>query len=119
MIEYRNSKVFGKNWAWLVEDRLCWRFLNKPAHMIDGFEYHAANIPHEVMEHVPENRRDLVIQAGGNSGLYPRIYSQYFKEVVTLNQMMIGENVLISIAVRARTSNAIQFALGLNQEKSA
>ena len=83
MIEYRNSKVFGKNWAWLVEDRLCWRFLNKPAHMIDGFEYHAANIPHEVMEHVPEDRRDLVIQAGGNSGLYPRIYSQYFKEVIT------------------------------------
>jgi len=83
MVEYRNSKIFGDNWAWRSDDSMCWRFFNKHTHWINGFAYHSANIPREIVELIPENKRNCVIQAGGNAGLYPKIYSEYFKEVNT------------------------------------
>lgn len=82
-MEYRDSKFFGKNWAWPEDDHICWRFLNKKCDWIEGLEYRAWNLPREIINLIPKDRRNQVLQAGGNAGLYPKIYGEYFKEVHT------------------------------------
>jgi len=82
-LELRGSDLLGKDWTWPADDKTTWRFFNKATHVFDGLEYHAYLLPTEISELLPESERNLIIQAGGNAGLYPKQYSKLFKKVMT------------------------------------
>lgn len=64
LIENRNG------WWWPATDKVCWKTMQK-----------FPNIPQDIMEYVPI--KDVVIQAGGNSGFYVKQYAEKFKTVYT------------------------------------
>lgn len=72
-LEYRESKRHPGKWLWPVEDIWAWKWLNKIGHF---------DLPIQISKFLPST--DLVIQAGGNCGLYPKQYSKFFNKVVTL-----------------------------------
>lgn len=96
LIEIRNG------WAWPKFDYGCWTFLNNPKR---------GNVPETISKHV-ENRR-VVIQAGGNAGMYPRMYEEFFDVVYTfepdpLNFYCLTQNT---------TSKTIKFQSCLGNER--
>lgn len=70
---YRDSRRHKGQWLWPIEDIWAWKWLNKIGHW---------DLPVQI-SNLCENK-NLVIQAGGNAGLYPKQYSQLFKSVITL-----------------------------------
>jgi FkbM family methyltransferase len=62
----------GRSWQWTDEDRSCWRYLE--AHWRDATA---------ALEFVPDDRRALCVQAGGNFGVWPWLLAPHFKQVVT------------------------------------
>jgi FkbM family methyltransferase len=82
-LELRSGKLLGKDWLWPADDVTTWRFLNKEIHKFEEIEYRAASLPNEISALLSTEERNLVIQAGGNSGLYPKLYSKQFKKVIT------------------------------------
>lgn len=71
-LEYRNGKNVEGEWLWPAEDQGCWRHLNK-------LEYYST--PYRVADIC--NSKKLIIQAGGNCGVYPKQYSKLFETVIT------------------------------------
>lgn len=71
-LEFRSSRRHGGEWLWPKEDIWAWKWLNKLGHW---------DLPRQISELCI--KRDLVIQAGGNAGLYPKQYSKLFNQVVT------------------------------------
>ncbi len=83
-LEYRSGPYMQGEWLWPREDILTWEFFhkNERAAWSDG----SANIihfPNEIIKLLPQNKRKLIIQAGGNAGLYPKLYSTMFEKVIT------------------------------------
>lgn len=78
-IEKRFSKKLKREVWWPVEDIKCWSYLNK-------------KVPIELPYRVSKlcKKRNNVIQAGGNAGLYPLIYSELFKNVYTFEPQYIN-----------------------------
>jgi len=72
-LEYRESRRHLGKWLWPVEDIWAWKWLNKIGHF---------DLPIQISKLV--SSKDLVIQAGGNCGLYPKQYSKIFNNVVTI-----------------------------------
>jgi FkbM family methyltransferase len=70
---YRESRRHSGSWLWPNEDIWAWKWLNKIGHW---------DLPVQISNLV-ENK-NLVIQAGGNAGLYPKQYSKIFQTVITL-----------------------------------
>ena len=58
--------------VWPKFDDGCWKFLTNPKR---------GNLHTEIISHVKE--KNTVIQAGGNAGLYPKIYEGFFNNVYT------------------------------------
>jgi FkbM family methyltransferase len=79
-LEYRIGPNMNGKWLWPVEDTLCWEFFNKFEIKEWGPNNH---LPNEVLKLLPKEKRKLIIQAGGNSGFYPSIYSHSFERVIT------------------------------------
>lgn len=77
--------MYGNNqWLWPKEDYICWEYFN--IHEREKFldkNINGYHLPHEIIELISEKNRKTIIQAGGNSGLYPLIYSNYFERVIT------------------------------------
>lgn len=71
-LEYRNSKLHGNSLLWPKHDTGCWKHLNKKKYAFK---------PKEISELI--KTRNLVIQAGGNVGIYPKQYANYFNTVIT------------------------------------
>jgi FkbM family methyltransferase len=69
-LEYRESNIYGGQWLWPADDVSTWKYLHKHT-----------ELPLEVIKKC--QTRNLIIQAGGNAGLYPKIYSKYFETVMT------------------------------------
>ncbi len=81
--EYREGRNMPGKWLWPRYDRVCWRFLTKKgSHKFGGIEYFASAFPNHVAR-LMTGEKNLVIQAGGNAGLYPLLYSKTFKNVIT------------------------------------
>jgi FkbM family methyltransferase len=72
-LEYRESRRHPGKWLWPKEDIWAWKWLNKIGHF---------DLPIQISKLLTST--DLVIQAGGNCGLYPKQYSKIFNNVVTL-----------------------------------
>lgn len=71
-LEIRNSTLLGDGWLWPKQDKFCWEFFNRKE---------PATFPNEILSYV--KGRNSVIQAGGNSGLYAKIYAEHFDNVYT------------------------------------
>lgn len=69
-LEYRKSNVYGGEWLWPADDKATWKYLHKHD-----------KLPYTIIEN--SSNHNLIIQAGGNAGLYPKIYSKHFKTVLT------------------------------------
>ena len=61
----------GANWMWPVRDKTCWRFMTVLA----------PDLPRRIAQFVP--RRGVVVQAGGNCGVYVKQYAAIFETVYT------------------------------------
>ena len=72
-LEYRKSRRHPGVWLWPRDDVWAWKWLNKIGHW---------DLPVQISE-LCENK-NLVIQAGGNAGLYPKQYSRLFQSVITM-----------------------------------
>ena len=82
-LEYRQSKNFpNKDFLWPAEDSATWKQFSKSGHF-KGVPYLFYDFPNIISQLLPENKKNLVIQAGGNGGIYPWLYSKTFKEVYT------------------------------------
>ena len=83
-LEYRSGPYMQGEWLWPREDILTWEFFhkNEKTAWSDG-STNIIHLPNEVEKLVPQNKRRLIIQAGGNAGLYPKLYSTMFEKVIT------------------------------------
>lgn len=59
-----------ENWWWPKHDKACWKYLSS-----------RPNVPNKVSEYVDQKR--VVIQAGGNAGMYVNKYESIFDTVYT------------------------------------
>lgn len=114
-LEFRTSDNMGSGeWLWPKEDYHCWDYFNKDERKrfrhknIPGY-----HLPQDIVENISTNKRSLVIQAGGNSGLYASIYSRYFTTVLTFEP---DYRWFFCLAHNARQSNIFKYnaALGNN-----
>jgi FkbM family methyltransferase len=72
-LEYRESRRHPGLWLWPSEDVWAWKWLNKIGHW---------DLPVQIARLCAN--KNLVVQAGGNAGLYPKQYSRLFQSVITL-----------------------------------
>lgn len=72
IFEERFSKKHNRTFLWPKFDKVAWKTLHKK---------HEWNLP-EIFTSFCDNK-NIVIQAGGNAGLYPYLYSKFFKKVYT------------------------------------
>ena len=71
-LEFREGSRQPGKWLWPKKDVQCWKHLNKKKFF--DFPQHVAAL---------SNRRNLIVQAGGNCGVFPKQYSQLFERVIT------------------------------------
>lgn len=95
-LEFRSSRRHGGEWLWPKEDIWAWKWLNKIGHW---------DLPQQISKLCPN--KNLVIQAGGNAGLYPKQYSKLFKQVITCepderNFFCLSQNVLEDNVIKHR-----------------
>ena len=82
-LDYRSSKNFpGQQFLWPKEDTVTWKQFAKSGYFHD-IPYLVYNFPNIISDLIPEEKRNLVIQAGGNGGIFPYLYAERFKEVIT------------------------------------
>jgi FkbM family methyltransferase len=74
--ETRHSDIHNSSWLWPKNDIGCWKHLNKKKY---------ANTPHEITKFC--DTKNLVIQAGGNCGMYPKQYANLFQSVITFEPL--------------------------------
>ena len=71
--EYRNFR--GQDWLWPEKDYHCWKHLT---------ETHP-DIPEQILDKI--GGADVVVQAGGNCGLYTAQYASLVNEVITFEPL--------------------------------
>jgi FkbM family methyltransferase len=101
-LEFRESKAHGGQWLWPADDTVAWGYLNKAAHR---------HQPHRIAELCLN--RNLVIQAGGNAGLYPKQYSKLFKTTITVEPDYRN---FICLAYNVPEDNVFKFQACLGNE---
>jgi len=75
-MENRFSELWdNRNWKWPKTDIHCWRHMNRT--LCGPF------VIREVSGFLPKEKRNLIIQAGGNCGMFPYEYAKFFKRVIT------------------------------------
>lgn len=71
---------------------------------------------HKILQYVPEDRRGVVVQAGGNQGMYPRLLSDMFNRVYTFEPDPINFHCLVANCQRdniVKLNAALGFKHGL------
>lgn len=71
-LDFRESEKHGGEWLWPADDHIAWRYLNKQSW----------DLPTRISNFC--KNKNLVVQAGGNAGLYPKQYSKLFNIVITV-----------------------------------
>jgi FkbM family methyltransferase len=72
MFELLYSKLWNNTYLWPKNETNSWKIINKKKDKI---------ILDEMLSYV--DNKDLVIQAGGNGGIYPEYLGRFFKKVIT------------------------------------
>jgi FkbM family methyltransferase len=114
-LEYRESKNFaGRKFLWPCEDTVTWKQFSKTGYFGD-VPYLFYDFPNVISQLIPEHKRNLVVQAGGNGGIYPWLYSKSFKEVITFEPV---PRWFICLDKNVQESNVKKFnsALGNSEE---
>ncbi len=97
-------------WWWPAHDKGCWIYMNQ-----------YPNLPTEICEFVKE--RNVVVQAGGNCGFYPKQYARLFNTVYTfepewLNFYCLSRNVTEKNVVKTQACVGAEPALVYMNTKS-
>lgn len=111
-LEYRIGPNMEGKWLWPKEDVLCWEFFNKHEIKEWGEKNH---LPHEVIKLVPENKRKIILQAGGNCGFYPLLYSNMFNSVITFEP---DHRWLVCLMHNANKRNIFKFQAALGNDNN-
>lgn len=93
--------IAGRNWKWTAEDRSCWRYLE--AHWKDATA---------ALKYIPEHRRQMCVQAGGNFGVWPWLLAAYFEQVMTFEPDPVNMGFLLDNVAATRNIRALPFGLG-------
>lgn len=111
-LEYRTGSNMPGKWLWPQEDVLCWEFYNK----FEIKEWGANNhLPNEVIKLIPKDKRKLILQAGGNSGFYPSLYSSMFDRVITFEP---DHRWFICLLHNANKENIFKFQTALGNDNN-
>lgn len=100
-------------WLWPKEDDQCWNYFNFSERGIFGNANSPYHLPHDVLTLLPEDRRNLIMQAGGNGGLYPAIYSEFFKQVITFEP---HHRWFACLSVNAPADNVFKYRAALGND---
>lgn len=88
LVYLRDESVAGVGpWVWAKTDIHAWVGPKR-----DWEEGHY----HKILHYVPENKRNVVVQAGGNQGMYPRLLSDLFKAVYTFEPDPVNFHCLVA-----------------------
>lgn len=90
-------------WVWPTDDRRCWRATMRHIHM-----------PHDIMQHCTHKR--VVVQAGGNCGVYAQLYAQQFDAVYTFEPETVNFYCLTQNTMHDHNVHKIQSFLGRGTE---
>jgi FkbM family methyltransferase len=117
-LEFREAVYMNGSgqWLWPREDKPCWEYFNVSERDVfknKGTDQRPYHLPHEVLTLLPEDRRNLIIQAGGNGGLYPAIYSEFFKQVVTFEP---HHRWFACLSVNAPADNVFKYRAALGND---
>lgn len=85
-IKFRQTEIDGVgNWMWPAIDEGAWKGPSAEwgATHRDGYLEHCRG-------------RDVVVQAGGNCGLYPKLFAKYFKRVYTFEPDALNFHCLVN-----------------------
>ena len=105
ILKIRNQDVDGvSGWMWVKEDNGAW----------DGPHQEWIN-SHRDAYLAASRERNIVVQAGGNCGLYPRLFAKYFKTVYTFEPDPLNFHCLVN---NCQLPNIIKIngALGANND---
>lgn len=112
-LELRKGPYMEGSWFWPKVDRLCWDFFN--SHERRAWYKKQGKIihfPDEIMNCYTGDK-NLVIQAGGNCGLYAKIYSKYFKTVFSFEP---DPSWFKCLSLNCSEENVIKFQLALGND---
>jgi FkbM family methyltransferase len=109
-MENRHSKIWGnRDWQWVKTDYNCWEHMHKTGNGPD--------VIRDVARMLPKEKRNLVIQAGGNCGMFPVEYDRYFQRVVTFEPDPLNFKCLVA-NMDSKSITPIQACLGAVSGKS-
>jgi FkbM family methyltransferase len=116
-LEFRDAVYMNGEgqWLWPKEDDKCWNYFNvdEKAYFRRGETKNPHHLPHDILTLLPEDRRNLIIQAGGNGGLYPAIYSEFFKQVITFEP---HHRWFACLSVNAPAENVFKYRAALGND---
>lgn len=104
--EYRDCPKTNKKWLWQKEDKELWRIMIGEA-QVDCDTY---------CKYLPENRRNVAIQAGGANGYVPWVFSHKFTTVYTFEPNAISFYPLAVNTVDRANIIKMQAALGAESD---
>lgn len=117
-LEFREAVYMNGagQWLWPKEDQQCWNYFN--VYERDGFKNQGTDqspyhLPHDILKLLPKNKRNLIMQAGGNGGLYPAIYSKFFKQVITFEP---HDRWFACLSVNASADNVFKYRAALGND---
>lgn len=88
MVLLREETIDGVGpWVWATKDVVAWA---GPKHDWEGSHKFFIN------ELIPEDERNVVVQAGGNMGMYPRLLAEIFKTVYTFEPDSLNFHCLVA-----------------------
>ena len=107
LVRMRLEKVDGVGpWVWATKDISAW---DGPKH--DWESSHK----HFICDLIPESERNVVVQAGGNMGMYPRLLSDIFKAVYTFEPDSFNFHCLVANCQRENIIK-MNVALGFDRQ---
>jgi FkbM family methyltransferase len=102
LLKVRSDNIDGvSDWVWVKEDEGAWLGPSK-----EWYDHKKT-----LLDNVPV--RNVVIQAGGNCGLYPRLFANYFNRVYTFEPDPLNFHCLVN---NCQQDNIIKFNCALGDE---
>lgn len=107
LVRMRDETIDGVGpWVWATQDIVAWA---GPKHDWEGGHREF------IKALVPEEERNVVIQAGGNMGMYPRLLADMFKTVYTFEPDSLNFHCLVANCQRENIIK-INAALGFDHQ---
>jgi len=115
-LEFREAVYMNGpgQWLWPKEDQQCWNYFNiGERDSFKGQDNDPYHLPHDILKLLPNDKRNLIMQAGGNGGLYPSIYAKFFKQVITFEP---HDRWFACLSVNAPEENVFKYRAALGND---